>query len=167
MDGTFFIHLFRFVLLVFIQIILFNKINFLGFLNPYPYLLFLILYPIKSNRNFLLVFSFLIGLTIDMFQDTGGLHALASLVCAYFRPNVFRFTFGVSYQFQTIKINNTFTTERISFIFLSVLMHHFVLYIVQLFKFGNFLNLSLELILGTIFTTLMCILIIQVFKPNR
>ena len=167
MDITFFIHLFRFATLVFIQILLFNKINFLGFLNPYPYLLFIILYPVKSNKNFLLVFSFLLGLTIDMFQDTGGIHALASLIYAYLRPNVFRFTFGLSYQFQTVKINSTFTTERISFIFISVFIHHFVLYIIHLFKFGNFFNLSLELILGTIFTTLISILIIQVFKPNR
>ena len=102
-----------------------------------------------------------------MFLDSGGIHALARLVLAYYRPNIFKFTFGLSYEYQTIKINDNFTTERISFVALSVLLHHFVLYVVQLFKIGNFLNLSIELIIGTLFTALVSILIIHVFKPNK
>lgn len=167
MDRLFFVNLFRFILLIFFQIILFNKINFLGFLNPYVYILFIILYPVKNNRNFFLLFSFLLGIFIDMFLDSGGIHALASLTLAYLRPNIFKFTFGLSYEYQTVKINNNFTSERISFIVISVFIHHFILYMLQLFKVGNFFNLSLELILGTIFTALLSLLIIQVFKPNK
>jgi cell shape-determining protein MreD len=129
--------------------------------------LFIILYPIKNNKNIFLIFSFLIGIIIDMFLDSGGIHGLASLALAYFRPNIFKFTFGLSYEYQTVKINNNFTSERISFIVISVFIHHFVIYIVQLFKAGNFFSLSIELIFGTIFTALITLLIIQVFKPNK
>jgi rod shape-determining protein MreD len=167
MDRLFFVNLFRFIILIFFQIILFNKINFLGFLNPYLYILFIILYPVKNNRNFFLLFSFLLGIFIDMFLDSGGIHALASLTLAYFRPNIFKFTFGLSYEYQTVKINNNFTSERISFIVISVFIHHFIMYMVQLFKVGSFFSLSLELFLGTIFTALLSLLIIQVFKPNK
>jgi rod shape-determining protein MreD len=167
MDKYFFINLIRFVLLIFFQIILFNKINFFGFLNPFPYILFIILYPVKNNKNFLIIFSFLLGLIIDMFLDSGGIHALASLVLAYLRPNIFKFTFGISYQYNTIKINDNFTSDRISFLILCIFLHHFVLYILQLFKVGNFFSLSLELILGTIFTFILSILIIHIFKPNK
>jgi len=167
MDKYFFINLIRFVLLIFFQIILFNKINFFGFLNPFPYILFIILYPVKNNKNFLLIFSFLLGLIIDMFLDSGGIHALASLVLAFLRPNIFKFTFGISYQYNTIKINDNFTSDRISFLLICVFLHHFVLYILQLFKGGNFFSLSLELILGTIFTFILSILIIHIFKPNK
>lgn len=167
MDRSIFVNLLRFFLFIIFQIVLFNKINFLGFLNPFPYILFIILYPVKSNKNFFLIFSFLLGIIIDMFLDTGGIHALASLTLAYFRSNVFKFTFGLSYEYQTVKINNNFTSERISFIVISVFIHHFVLYIVQLFKVGNFFSLTLELILGTLFTALISLLIIQLFKPNK
>ena len=167
MDKYFFINLIRFVLLIFFQIILFNKINFFGFLNPFPYILFIILYPVKNNKNFLLIFSFLLGLIIDMFLDSGGIHALASLVLAFLRPNIFKFTFGISYQYNTIKINDNFTSDRISFLLICVFLHHFVLYILQLFKVGNFFSLSLELILGTILTFILSILIIHIFKPNK
>lgn len=167
MDRSFIINCIRFVFLILFQIILFNNINLFGFLNPYPYILFIILYPVKNNKNFLLIFSFLLGLIIDMFLDSGGIHALASLVMAYFRPSIFRFTFGLSYEYQTIKINNNFTSDRISFVVISIFIHHFILYFVQLFKVGNFFSLTLELIFGTFFSALISFLIIHTFKPNK
>ncbi|MFY7810935.1 MAG: hypothetical protein ACOVQ2_04305 [Flavobacterium sp.] len=104
---------------------------------------------------------------MDMFLDSGGIHALASLTLAFIRPKIFKFTFGLSYKYQIVKINSNFTSERISFILIAVLVHHLILYTVQLFKIGNFISLSIELILGTIFTSLISLLLIQVFKPNK
>jgi hypothetical protein len=50
--------------------------NFLGFIMPLPYLLFIILYPVNGNRSGLLITSFL-GLTMDVFSNSGGVHAAA------------------------------------------------------------------------------------------
>jgi rod shape-determining protein MreD len=60
--------------------------NFLGFIMPLPYLLFIILYPVNGNRSGLLITSFLLGLTMDVFSNSGGVHAAACVTLAYFRP---------------------------------------------------------------------------------
>ncbi|MDO9262197.1 MAG: rod shape-determining protein MreD, partial [Flavobacteriaceae bacterium] len=75
MNNIFFSNAFRFIGLVFLQILIFNNINLLGYINPYPYLAFVILFPYKKERSSLLFLSFLIGLTLDFFTDSGGVHA--------------------------------------------------------------------------------------------
>jgi cell shape-determining protein MreD len=67
--------------------------NFLGFIMPLPYLLFIILYPVNGNRSGLLT-SFLLGLTMDVFSNSGG-YAAACVTLAYFRPYIFKFAFGI------------------------------------------------------------------------
>jgi len=54
-----FIHIVRFVVLILLQVLLLNDINFLGYINPYLYILFIILLPAGINQTRLLFFSFL------------------------------------------------------------------------------------------------------------
>ena len=111
MNSTFLLNIFRFTVLLALQIVLFNNINFLGYVNPFPYILFIILYPVNGNRAGLLAASFLLGLTMDMFCNSGGVHATASLVLAFFRPSIFKFAFGISYEYQTVKIADKLSPE--------------------------------------------------------
>ena len=67
----------RFFGLIVAQVLIFNHINFTGTINPYPYILFVLLYPVNNNRTLFIFLSFLLGLTVDMFSDSGGIHAAA------------------------------------------------------------------------------------------
>ena len=70
----------------------FNHINFLGYINPYVLRsIFILFFPVKNNTCYLFIgISFLLGLTIDIFSDSGGIHAAASVFIAYIRPSVFK-----------------------------------------------------------------------------
>ena len=83
----------RFILLVLLQVLILSNINFLGFINPYLYVFFILLLPLNLDHWKVLIYSFLIGIVIDVFQDSGGINAAASLVAAYFRPNILKFAF--------------------------------------------------------------------------
>nr|WP_294935967.1 rod shape-determining protein MreD [uncultured Flavobacterium sp.] len=167
MNSTFILNTFRFVFLLALQVVVFNNINFLGFVNPFPYILFILLYPVNGNRAGLLAASFLLGLTMDMFGNSGGVHATACLVLAYFRPYIFKFAFGISYEYQTVKIADKLSPERFTFILIAVLLHHLVLYLLEIFRFNFFWEILLRTLLSTIFTLLLCIIIIYLIKPNK
>lgn len=167
MNSTLFANIFRFLLLLTAQIIIFNNINFLGYISPFPYLLFIILYPVNGNKYGLLVASFILGLIMDMFSNSGGIHATACVVLAYYRPYLFKFSFGLSYEYQTVKLNDVLTPERFSFILLSVLIHHFILFVLEAFQFTFFWDILIRTILSTVFTILICILIIYLIKPHK
>lgn len=167
MSSTVLLNIVRFVLLLSAQILIFNNINFLGYLNPFPYILFIILYPVNGSRTNLLLASFFLGLTMDMFCNSGGVHAASSLILAQLRPSFFKFSFGVSYEYQTIKINGKLTTQRFSFILISVITHHLVLFILEIFRLQLALELITRTLLTTLFTLIISIIIIYLFKPSK
>lgn len=167
MNSTLLINIARFLLLLFFQVILFDQIGFLKFINPYPYILFILLYPVNGNKSGLILASFLLGLLMDMFSDSGGVHAAACVTLAYFRPAFFKFSFGLSYEYQTVKINDRLTPERFSFLLISILTHHLVLFILEIFKFSLVFDILLSTLLSSLFTLLLCIIIIYLFKPGR
>lgn len=167
MNSALFVNIFRFLLLLAVQIIVFNNMNFLGYISPFPYILFIILYPVNGNKSGLLFAGFLLGIIMDMFSNSGGIHTTACLVLAYFRPYLFRFSFGLSYEYQTVKLNDVLTPERFSFILLSVVIHHFILFILEAFKVSFFLDVLFRTLLSTIFTIIICIIIIYLIKPNK
>ena len=167
MNSALFMNIFRFILLLTVQIIIFNNINFLGYISPYPYLLFIILYPVNGNKYGLLLASFLLGIILDVFSNSGGIHTAASIVLAYYRPYLFKFSFGISYEYQTIKLNDVLTPERFSFILLSVLIHHIILFVLETFQISFFWDILLRTLLSSTFTILICIIIIYLIKPNR
>lgn len=167
MNSALFANIFRFLLLLVVQIIVFNNLNFFGYVNPYPYILFIILYPVNSNKSGLLVASFFLGLIMDMFSNSGGIHTTACLLLAYYRPYLFKFSFGLSYEYQTVRLNDVLTPERFSFILLSVLIHHIVLFTLEAFKISFFVDILLRTLFSTVFTIIICIIIIYLIKPIR
>lgn len=167
MNSTILFNTIRFVLLIAAQVIIFNNINLFEFINPLPYVLFILLYPVNTNKSGLLIASFLLGLTIDLFENSGGVHATACLVLAYIRPAFFRFAFGLSYEYQTIKINDRLSPERFTFIFISIITHHLILFLLEFFKFTFLFEIFIRTITTTLFTLVASIIIIYLFKPSK
>lgn len=157
----------RFFLLLAAQIIVFNNIGLLGYINPFPYILFIILYPVNGNKPLLIISSFLLGITMDLFCNSGGVHATSCLILAYARPYIFKFAFGLSYEYKTVRINDVLTPERFSFLLVAVIIHQLVLFILEVFQLSSLWNILLRTLLGTLFTLLMCIVLIYIFKPSQ
>jgi len=157
----------RFILLLAAQVLVFNRIDLFGFINPFPYVLFIILFPVNGNKSALLAASFFLGIIMDMFWNSGGVHAAACLLLAYFRPAIFKFSFGLSYEYQTVRLNDSLTPERFSFILIAVVLHHFVLFILEVFKISFLWEILVRTMLSAIFTIVTCIIIIYIIKPNK
>lgn len=167
MNSALLMNIARFILLLLAQVLIFNRMDLFGFVNPFPYILFIILYPVNGNKTGLLLASFFLGLIMDMFWNSGGVHAAACLVLAYFRPSIFKFSFGLSYEYQTVKLNDSLTPERFSFILIAVIIHHFTLFILEIFKLSSILDILVRTVLSTLFTIITSIIIIYLIKPSK
>lgn len=76
----------NFVVLIMLQVLLLNNIQFSGYISPYLYVLFIITLPFSIPRWLLLVLAFITGIIIDIFMNTLGLHASATVFMAFLRP---------------------------------------------------------------------------------
>jgi len=74
-----------FILLVFLQVGLFDKIHLFGYATPLLYVYFIIKLPAEMNRNLVLLLSALTGLCVDLFSYTLGLNMLACVVVGFMR----------------------------------------------------------------------------------
>ena len=154
----------RFILLVGLQVSVLNHINFLGYINPYVYILFIMLFPIKNNRILFIFLSFLLGLTIDIFSDSGGIHAAACVSIAYVRPVILKFSFGTVYEYQTIKFDTAEFSSKFIYIIIMTVIHHFILFSLEIFNISKVILTFQKTLFSSIFTIILCIMITIIFS---
>jgi len=145
----------RFALLILLQVLLCNQINFLGYINPFIYPLFILVYPLTGNKALLIFLSFLLGLTIDIFGDSGGIHAAACVFIAWIRPIALKYSFGVSYEYNTIDIAKANISRQITYIATMVLFHHLILFSLEIFSVAHILLILKYTLFTSIFSGIM------------
>lgn len=160
-------HSIRFIALLLVQVVICNHINFLGYINPYIYIIFILLFPIRDSRLRLLFVSFLLGLLVDIFSDSGGVHAAASVSLAYIRPIILKSSFGMLYEHQSVKFNNTDIGNLVTYVILATVIHHIILFSLEIFNISSIILILKKTLFSSIFTIILCVLIIVLFSRNR
>lgn len=161
------VNILRFILLVLAQVLVFNRLNFFGFINPMIYLLFIYWYPIKENRVLFLTVSFFLGLCIDFFSDTMALHTAATLTVAYVRPAIMRFVFGVNYEFQSFKLSNATRVQQFTFLALLIIAHHCTFFGLEIFSFSNLLLILKKVIFTGAVSLLLSLFLVSLFGLRK
>tara|TARA_B110000967_G_scaffold205399_1_gene249870 strand:- start:233 stop:739 length:507 start_codon:yes stop_codon:yes gene_type:complete len=167
MNNSVFLNMLRFFGLLLLQVLICSNINFLGYINPYIYLLFILVYPTLNNRLSFLFSSFLLGFMVDVFLDSGGAHAAASVLIAYIRPLFLKFSFGAAYEYQAIKFSNTDFTQRVVYFLSLIVIHHFVLFFLVIFNQNEILLILKQTFYSSIFTLLLCLLFTSLFSKKQ
>ncbi len=166
-NNQIFINTVRFFILMLLQVIVLNHINLLGYVNPYAYIIFILLFPFDGNKTLLILLSFLLGLCIDMFSDSGGVHAAACVLIGFLRPILLKFSFGVSYQYNAVKLNKVTFKERLLYIILMVSIHHFMLFSLEVFSLSHISLILKSTLFSGIFSTLLILCILLLFKRKE
>ncbi|MFA6058395.1 MAG: rod shape-determining protein MreD [Taibaiella sp.] len=166
-------NVFRFILLVLIQVLLLNKIPLRWWATPggippytpYIYPLFILLLPFSTPMWFLLVSSFAMGITVDTFMDTGGIHAAACVLMAFLRTNVLRALLPKrlsEYQNMSPNIKSMGWTPFLTYSAILLAIHHILFYIIEIWSFESIGYLLLKIIISLI-TSLVFVALYSLF----
>ncbi len=154
-----------FILLVLAQVLVLNNIQFLGFINPYIYILFIISLPARLPRWLTLLFGFAIGLLIDIFSNTLGMHAFASVLIAYARSFIIQlFTSIDEGNNPTPSFHSFGVGAYIKYVLAMVLLHHSTLFFLEAFSFSHFWLVFFKTILSSFISIL---IILGIKSLNR
>ncbi|MDR0874234.1 MAG: rod shape-determining protein MreD [Prevotellaceae bacterium] len=151
-----YIYILRFAFLVLLQGILLNNIQLFGYVNPYLYIIFLITLPCRMRREWVLVVGFLLGLSIDVFGNTFGIHAFATTFAAFARYYLLRiFEPRNDYEELVPSITTFGLGAFFRYSLLMVLIHHSLLFFIDYFSFASIGIISLRILLSSAFTLAM------------
>jgi rod shape-determining protein MreD len=155
-----------FILLFLLQVLLFNNIKFSGYVNPFVYIIFILLLPVEIPSWLLLILSFFTGLTMDLFSGTPGMHTSATVLAGFVRPYILRFISprdgyepGGAPSMQVYGFK-----WFLIYVSIIVVIHHFALFYLEVFRFTDFFRTLLRIILSSLFSISFIILLEYVRK---
>jgi rod shape-determining protein MreD len=163
------IQIIRFVVLVLFQVLVINHIRLGGYVHPYIYLTFILLLPFSMPKWQLLVLGFAMGLTIDLFTGTPGLHAGATTLLAFCRPSIIKLVSG-SLKFDNIQEPNLGQLDGMWFlryVFCLVFIHHFALFFLESFSFRLIGQVLLRILLSVPVSVFLIMMILYIFKRDK
>lgn len=153
----------RFILLVLAQVLLFNHLNFFGYINPLVYVLFFYWFPLRQNRAVFILVGFFLGFVIDIFSDTLALHTIAGVTLAYLRPVLMRFCFGANFDFQGFTFKNSTRLQRVTFLLLLIVIQHTVFFSLEILSISHFLLILKKILFTGILTFVIGVLLSSLF----
>lgn len=158
----------RFLLLVAVQVIILNKINFTGYVDPYLYVFFILALPFNTPKGSLLLIGFFTGAVIDVFSHTYGVHAAATTLMAFARPGIIRMV-SKKQEYETAHEPGISEMGLRWFYFYSsalIILHHGMLFTLEAFSFNHLVLLAYRIILNSVIT-LVLVFIVQYLFPKR
>jgi hypothetical protein len=148
-----------FISLVLVQVLIFNQVQFSGFFNPYVYLLFIILLPLSAPRYLVLILAFLLGLMIDIFSNSLGVHSAATVFAAYVRPLVIRVISNREDDKSDYPgLHQNKLIWFVNYVLIMVLLHHSILFYLEVYTFANFFNTLYRVLLSSLFSIIIIVL---------
>jgi len=162
------INLFRFIILVLLQIFVFNHFQLMGFINPYVYILFILLLPLETPKWLLLVLGFIIGYVIDYFSHSIGINIFSTVLVAYLRPVFIKYVIPKLEPGPDVRISikQIGFSSFLTYTGLLVFIHHITLFYLEIFRLSYFFITLKHAILSSI-VTIILILISQYLFYSR
>jgi rod shape-determining protein MreD len=157
-----------FILLMLFQILVFDNIQFSGYVNPYVYLMFILLLPVEIASWLLLLLAFSTGIIMDFFSGSPGMHASATVLAGFVRPFILRiisprdgYESGSSPSMSTYGFRWFFI-----YTLLMVLIHHTALFYIEVFRFADFFSTMLRVLLSSLFS-IVFILLFEYYRRGK
>lgn len=152
--------LFRLLLLLLVQVIIFSNMNLSTLVNPYVFPLFILLLPFETPRWLLMLLGLLSGLALDLFLGSTGMHAAAGVLIGYLRPFLINAITPKGTEFEISP--NVYAQGVTWFVFYLGISMFLYLAFYFLVESATFLNFFLQL-LKIIFSTLASVMFMLIF----
>ena len=148
------------LLYLLLQIFFMRNVVLFNYAFCFIYIAGVLLLPADVDRMYLLLIAFGIGFTVDVFSNTFGLHAAATVLIAYMRP------FLIHYQMKSrgaeraeVGIRAQGLGAFLGYIIPLILVHHSMLFVMEMNNFGMILYTLIRIGASTLFTTLLIVLL--------
>lgn len=156
-------------MLILVQVLIIQNINLSSYIILLPYVLIIILLPFEFSRLTVLFISFLLGVCIDYFYDSSGLHASACTIMGFSRYYVLKFISPRDGYDLGVKptVNDMGLAWFLSYAGILIFVHHLFFFYLEVFRFNEFFRTFFRIFLSSIGTFVLIYLIQFLFYTKR
>ena len=150
-----------FIGLVLLQVLILNNVHIAGYATPFLYIYLILKFESDTPRNALMLWAFFLGLAVDVFSDTPGMNAAATVLLAFLRPTFLRL-FVPRDTLDTLvpAIRTMGILPFLKYLVVSVLIHHGLLLTLEFFSCAHIGTLLLRIAASTLLTVT-CIMAVE------
>lgn len=169
MNNKLIINIIRFIGLLFLQVLVIDNIRLGYYVHPYVYVLFILLLPFNTPKWQLLLYSFFMGLAVDLFCGTAGLNAAATVFMAFLRPYVINAMTRRKdiNENDEPSINNMGVTWFLIYSTLLLTAHNIILFLLEAFSFKLIYVVLIQTLLSLVPSLFLIFLILLIFKKKH
>ena len=156
------------IVFVLLQVLVMNNVHLFGIITPFIYLYAILKLPVNMSRTSVILISFLLGIVIDIFSNTFGMHAAACSFIGFVRtPLLERFVDMKDMPEGSIPSYKSFGFARfMRYVFIMVALHHVILFVIEASSFFQPLLMVTRMLSSIAFTWLL-IFVIESFNLGR
>lgn len=169
MNSSIIIRAIGFIIYALLQVILFRNLILFDKAFCFIYIGYLLLLPIDMNRMLQMLIGFMMGLFIDIFYDTLGIHAAASVLLMYVRPYWLNVVYGKDQNdnLSTPVLRNMGWQNFSVYILPLILLHHAALFYVEAGGLHMFFFTMVKTIMSAMLTYIMIVIFQFLFYPKH
>jgi len=166
-------NIWRYSLVLLLQVLVFKQLNIAGgafnYVQVLIYPLFILLLPLNISKSWLILLGFLLGISVDMFYDSPGVHASASVLTAFIRPSILQLLEPRGgYKVNAHPTSAEFGTAwfiRYSSLLLGI--HLLTYFIAEAFQWSQMLMIMLKTIVSFFSSMIVISLYMVIFNPKE
>ena len=161
----------RTVFVLFVQLVLLKRINLtfgdFNYIHLTIYPIILILLPYSMPRVFVILAGFVLGLSVDVFYDSLGVHAGACTLVAFLRHYILQFNIPrTGYKTDALTSSEYGISWFLTYVAIFMVIHLTTLYSLEAFSFVYFTEIALRTIFSVVASLFLIMIGYLIFNPK-
>lgn len=157
---------FQFVFLILLQVLIANRVLLWDIVTPYIALFFIVSLPVNLEKWIQILACFLLGISIDFFENSGGANAAACLVAIYLKPYFIHLFHQGEDTLRDLYLSKEKPLQLFGVLISLIFCHHIVLFTLEFYDFSFWSSILKYTLWNTLFTFIILILCIAIFRSK-
>lgn len=145
--------LIRYIVVMLLQVLLFNQLQLWGVCHPYIYVLCLLMMPITLSHSVSMIIGAIAGLIMDVFCNSLGVHMAACILLMFIRPYLIGLIVNDKDRLnEQISLRAIGMEALIKYVVILVLVHHLTVFLLAAWNWQHIGFVMLETLVSSFIT---------------
>lgn len=148
----------RYILVMMLQVLLFDQLQLWGVCHPYIYILCLLMMPITLPHNAEMVIGAVVGLIMDVFCNSLGIHTASCILLMFIRPYLIGAVVNDKDRLnEQISLRSIGMEALIKYVAIMVVIHHLTVFMLAAWSWHHLGFVLMETVVSSAITILVII----------